>query len=160
MPWSRLRTTTSGDTTGILRRHSTIDPLSLHNCDDNHASHDTLRFGHDTLESVNTPSPLRNSFEPSAVGLITSPADKVQSSKLLDQPQKRQRFSMLRYRHASDPQVNLPLQRKYDWARAKISAVFQISKTARDHELTSIPPLPSGKLINSRTICGTHCKRF
>lgn len=25
------------------------------------------------------------------------------------QPQKRQRFSLLKYRHASDPQVDLPL---------------------------------------------------
>lgn len=93
MPWSRLRTPKSGDTT---RRHSTI-----YNND--------LRLGRDAPESVKTPSPLRNSFEPSAVEQATSSVDRAQSPMLLEQPQKRQRFSLLKYRHASDPQVDLPL---------------------------------------------------
>lgn len=45
---------------------------------------------------------------------------------LPEQPQKRQRFSMLKYRHASDP---------------------QISKTARDHGLTPVPPMPTAPSI-------------
>ena len=109
MPWSRLRTARSGDTNGELRRHSTIDPLSFQKRDEHSPSSHALRIGHDALESVKTPSPLRNSFEPSAVEQATPPFESAQSSALLDQPQKRQRFSMLKYRHASDPQVDLSL---------------------------------------------------
>ena len=106
MPWSRLRTATSGDTTAALRRHSTIDPLLIQNHNEqNTITNDPSRLGHDTLESVKTPSPLRNSFDPSAVEQATSSTERAQSSMLLDQPQKRQRFSMMKYRHASDPQV-------------------------------------------------------
>lgn len=109
MPWSRLRTPKSGDTTGGLRRHSTIDPLSFQNHDEHSPYDNDLRLGHDALESVKTPSPLRNSFEPSSVEQATSSAERTQSPIPLMQPQKRQRFSLLKYRHASDPQVDLPL---------------------------------------------------
>lgn len=109
MPWSRLKTTTSGDTTGALRRHSTIDPLVIQKIDDQNTSNNALRLGHDALDSVKTPSPLRNSFEPSTVEQATSSTERAQSPMPLEQPQKRQRFSMLKYRHASDPQVDLSL---------------------------------------------------
>ena len=108
MPWSRLRTARSGDTTGGLRRHSTIDPLPFQSHDEHNPNRNPLRLGHDAPESVKTPSPLRNSFEPSAVDQATSSAEIAQSPMFLDQPQKRQRFSLLKYRHASDPQVDLP----------------------------------------------------
>ena len=104
MPWSRLRTTTSEDTTVALRRHSTIDPFLFRKHDEHNS---TLRLGHDAFESVKTPSPLRNSFDPSAVE--TPSTERAQSPMLLEQPQKRQRFSLLKYRHASDPQVGLSL---------------------------------------------------
>ena len=107
MPWSRLRTTRSGDTTNGLRRHSTIDPLSLRNHDEYDSNNSALRLGRDALESVKTPSPLRNSFEPSAVEQATSATERVQTPMLLQQSQQRHRFSMLKYRHASDPQVSL-----------------------------------------------------
>ena len=109
MPWSRLRTARSGDTTGALRRHSTIDPLPFQSHDEHNPNRNPLRLGHDAPESVKTPSPLRNSFEPSAVDQATSSAEIAQSPMLRDQPPKRQRFSLLKYRHASDPQVDLPL---------------------------------------------------
>lgn len=126
MPWSRLKTTTSGDTTGALRRHSTIDPLVIQKIDDQNTSNNALRLGHDALDSVKTPSPLRNSFEPSTVEQATSSTERAQSPMPLEQPQKRQRFSMLKYRHASDP---------------------QISKTARDHALAPVPPMPAAPSI-------------
>ena len=109
MPWSRLLTTRSGDTTGGLRRHSTIDPLSFQRHDEHNSNNNALRLGHDALESVKTPSPLRNSFEPSAVERATPSVERAQTPVPLEQPQKRQRFSMLKYRHASDPQVYLSL---------------------------------------------------
>ena len=108
MPWSRLRTTRSGESTGGLRRHSTIDPLYFQKHDDQNPNKNTLRLGHDAFESCKTPSPLRNSFEPSAVERAKSSTERAQNPMLLEQPQKRQRFSMLKFRHASDPQVDLP----------------------------------------------------
>lgn len=109
MPWSRLRTTRPGDTTEGLRRHSTIDPLLFQKHDEQNLHNNTQRLGHDAFESVKTPSPLRNSFEPSAVDQATSSSERTQSPTLLEQPPKRQRFSMLKYRHASDPQVDYTL---------------------------------------------------
>ena len=109
MPWSRLRTARSGDTTAALRRHSTIDPLPFHSHDEHNPNRNPFRLGHDAPESVKTPSPLRNSFEPSAVDQATSSAEIAPSPMYPDQPQRRQRFSLLKYRHASDPQVDLPL---------------------------------------------------
>lgn len=108
MPWSRLRTARSGDTDGGLRRHSTIDPLPLQSHDEHNPNRNPLRLGHDVPESVKTPSPLRKSFEPSAVDQAASSAYTARSPMFPDQPQKRQRFSLLKYRHASDPQVDLP----------------------------------------------------
>lgn len=109
MPWSRLRTARPGDTTGGLRRHSTIDPLPFQNDNERNSNKSPLRLGHDAPESVKTPSPLRKSFEPSAVDQTTSSAEIAHSPMFLNQPQKRQRFSLLKYRHASDPQVDIPL---------------------------------------------------
>ena len=154
MPWSRLRTTRSGDTTADLRRHSIIDPLLYQKTDEQNRNNNALRLGHDTLESVKTPSPLRNSFEPSAVEQATSSTERAQTPILLEQPQKRQRFSILKYRHASDPQVDLSFSLSYTislparcggWANW--IAVYQISKTARDHELAPVPPMPAGKIM-------------
>ena len=153
MPWSRLRTTRSGDTTGALRRHSTIDPLLFQKHDDQSSDNNALRLGHDPLESVKTPSPLRNSFEPSAIEQATPSPERARGAMLLEQPQKRQRFSMLRYRHASDPQVGLSLlSRVGGWA--DWTAVYQISKTARDHGLAPAPPMPAGKIMKKRTAFG------
>ena len=151
MPWSRLRTTRSGDTTGGPRRHSTIDPISFQNDEEHNFNKSAVRLGHDASESVKTPSPLRNSFEPAAVEQPASSAERAQSPMLLEQPQKRQRFSLLKYRHASDPQVDLPLTKIYRLGWANTGAVPQISKTAKDHELAPVPPVPVGKLLNWRT---------
>ena len=109
MPWSRLRTTGSEDSTGNLSRRSTIDPLSFQKHAEQNSNNKALRLGHDALESIKTPSPLRNSFEPSAIEKAPSLTEGAESPMLLEQPQKRQRFSMLKYRHASDPQVDISL---------------------------------------------------
>ena len=154
MPWSRLRTTRSGDTTENLRRHSTIDPLLFQKHNEQNRNNNALRLGHDAPESVKIPSPLRNSFEPSAVEHATSSTERAESPMLLEQPQKRQRFSILKYRHASDPQVYFPLPLSHfliliprRGGRANWIAVCQISKTAKDHGLAPVPPMPAGKVI-------------
>ena len=105
MPWSRLRTARPGDTTQGLRRHSTVDPLSFQNHNEhNTTTNNPFLLGHDAHESVKTPSPLRKSFEPSAVEQATS-TERAQTPMVLEQPQKHQRFNILKYRHLSDPQV-------------------------------------------------------
>ena len=111
MPWSRLRTPRPGDATGALRRQSTLDPLASPEHHEQISNSSPLRLGHDPLDSVKTPSPLRNSFEPSAVEQAANSIERAQDPMLPEQPQKRQRFSMLKYRHASDPQVRFSLLR-------------------------------------------------
>lgn len=123
MPWSRLRTNRSGDLES-LRRHSTIDPSSFDEQDDQHGPVDASHLSPECLESVKAPSPLRNSFEPLAGEDTTPFASTPQTHALQDRPPKRHRFSMLQYRHKSDP---------------------QISKTARDQATAATPPMPAGK---------------
>jgi len=123
MPWSRLRTNRSGDPRG-LHRHSTIDPPSFDEPNDQHGPPDAGHLAPENLESIMAPSPLRNSFEPQAGEDATPFISRPQTPALQDQPPKRNRFSMLQYRHKSDP---------------------QISKTARNQAITAAPPMPAGK---------------
>ena len=79
----------------------------------------------DPQPPAKTPSPLRQSFEPSA----TADEPLVGPTEQLDEelvPPRRHRFSMLKYRHASDP---------------------QISKTARDQKSPYLPPMPNAPAI-------------
>ena len=124
MPWNPLRTTKGGDPGG-LRRHSTIDPTQPTEPAVEHASNDINPLGHDSLDVVSSPSPLRKSFEPPA----TEDATGINQAPLYEelQPPKRNRFSMLSYRHRSDP---------------------QISKTAREHAVAVTPPMPAGKTLS------------
>ena len=119
MPWSRLRTPRPGDATGPPRRQSTIDPLASPEHHEQSSNSSTLRLGHDPLDSVKTPSPLRNSFEPSAVEQAASSIERSQDPMLPEQPQKRQRFSMLKYRHASDPQVRFSILHTLQYPEAE-----------------------------------------
>ena len=96
-----------------------MDPTSSDEQDKHHDQLDTHHLAPEHLESLKAPSPLRNSFEPS------DGEESAQSRTLRDQPPKRHRFSMLQYRHKSDP---------------------QISKTARDQAAIATPPIPTGKL--------------
>lgn len=124
MPWSRLQTNGPGDMSS-LRRHSTIDPTTFDLQSEQLALNDANHLGHDTADIVKSPSPLRNSFEPPQDARATPSTETPRSPALQEQPPNRQRFSMLRFRHASDP---------------------QISKTARDQSIAPRPPMPVGKL--------------
>ena len=126
MPWNPLRTTKGGDPGG-LRRYSTIDPTQPTEPAVEHASNDINHLGHDNLDFVSSPSPLRNSFEPPAAEDATGRLQAPFYEEL--QPPKRNRFSMLSYRHRSDP---------------------QISKTAREHAAAATPPMPTGKTLSGR----------
>ena len=90
-------------------------------------TNDANRLGHDNHEAVKSPSPLRNSFEPPADEHATPSTDRPKTPSAQEPPPNRQRFSMLRFRHASDP---------------------QISKTARDQLFGVIPPMPAGKPLS------------
>ena len=127
MPWSRLRTNKSGDP-GDLRRHSTIEPMMPDDQTDQPVCNDANHLGHDNHESVMSPSPLRNSFEPPR-GYGASFIERPRTPAQLEAQPKRQRFSMLQYRHKSDP---------------------QISKTAKEHAAAATPPMPAGKTLNGK----------
>ena len=118
MPCSRLRTNKSGGP-GDLRPNMPDDQTDQPVCND--ANH----LGHDNHESVMSPSPLRSSFEPPG-GYGASSMERPRNPEV--QP-KRQRFSMLQYRHRSDP---------------------QISKTAKEHAAAATPPMPAGKTLNGK----------
>ena len=92
--------------------------LSEHHATDNHG--EGPDYGPDQLPSSISPSPLRNSFEPSAVRDITSSPEILHASAGLESAQRRPRFSILKNRHASDP---------------------TISRTAKDQA----PPVPNGE---------------
>lgn len=123
MPWSRLRTNGSGESENP-RRHSTIDPPSHEEQNGQHGCVDASHLSPENPEPIKAPSPLRNSFEPPAGEEITISTPRPQSPVLQDRPPKRHRFSMLQYRHKSDP---------------------QLSKTARDQAIIATPPMPVGK---------------
>ena len=125
MPWNPLRTTKGGDPGG-LRRHSTIDSTQPTEPAVEHASNDINRLDHDSLDVLTSPSPPKNSFEPPVAEDATGTSQAPFYEEL--QPPKRNRFSMLSYRHRSDP---------------------QISKTAREHAVAATPPMPAGKTLSS-----------
>ncbi len=125
MTWSRLRTNKAGDTRS-LRRLSTrsIDPAVSEQDLGQVNPKDANHLGHDNHEAVKSPSPLKNAFEPPADEHAFHSTDRPKTPNAQEPLPNRQRFSMLRFRHASDP---------------------QISKTARDQSLGIIPPMPAGK---------------
>lgn len=122
MPWSRLRAR-PGDTRS-LRRHSTTDPTSLDHLGQQRPPQEADHLGYDRHDALKSPSPLRHSFEPSIDNQNPPSPNRPKSPGFQEQPPNRQRFSMLRFRHASDP---------------------QISKTARDQAQGSRPPMPAGR---------------
>ena len=122
MPWGRPRTIKQEEMKS-LRRHSTIDPTSLDRDDGYRSNHEAGHLGPNNQDTVKSPSPLRKSFEPSTEPEAKAVPLRMQNPDIQDQGPNRQRFSMLRFRHASDPQM---------------------SKTARDQAETNRPPLPAG----------------
>ncbi len=124
MPWSRLRANRPSDSTN--RRHSVVD-TTIQTLDLQPEESPSVSDGSrkDSQTVAKAPSPLRQSFEPSA----TTEGAPVGSVELLDQdlvPPRRHRFSMLKYRHASDP---------------------QISRTAKDQGSPYLPPMPAAPSI-------------
>ena len=126
MPWSRLRVSRPSDT--ALRRHSTLDPAHIHN-----AGSQEMRNSHDgAMDSLNrvrsaSPSPLRNSIDPAGAATDASFGERPPRPPSPPLPNPRQqRFSILRFRHASDS---------------------QLSRTAKEQAQAAIspPPMPNGK---------------
>ena len=123
MPWSRLRVTRPSDT--ALHRHSTLDPANIQS-----AGSQEMRISHDgTMESLKnvrsaSPSPLRNSIDPAGAANDASFGERPPSPPLPNA--RQQRFSILKFRHASDS---------------------QLSRTAKEQAQAAIspPPMPNGK---------------
>ena len=111
---------------GANRRHSVIDTSvqtqQLHLQDSSSVSDGSRQ---DPQPPTKAPSPLRQSIEPPASQDGVSASVEASLSPDLPPP-RRQRFSMLKYRHASDP---------------------QISKTAKDQETLRLPPMPAAPSI-------------
>ncbi|KAL6717130.1 hypothetical protein ACLMJK_005045 [Lecanora helva] len=123
MPWGRTRINKPAEPASV-RRHSTVDNAIIDLQNELLVPNDTNHLGPDGVDTVKSPSPspLRNSFEPPA---DEQPQDRPKSPVRREQPPNRQRFSMLKFRHASDP---------------------QISKTAKDHAFADRPPMPADPL--------------
>ena len=116
MPWSRLRVNRPSDT--ALRRHSTLDPANIPGDVRTRTSHDGDR---DPMNPVRSTSPLRNSIDPAGAA-----NDASFGAKPVRDPspnRRQQRFSMLKFRHASDS---------------------QLAKTAKEQAAVPPPPMPNG----------------
>ena len=128
MPWNRLRVTRPSDT--ALRRHSTLDPANIANgSQETRNSHDGAM---DTVKNVRSASPLRNSIDPAGAANDASFGERPESPPL--PTARQQRFSILKFRHASDS---------------------QLSRTAKEQAqaAASPPPMPDGKQTQIVIIC-------
>ena len=120
MPWSRLRVNRPTDGG---RRSSFVETAPVR--DQQETQGHSIVPPHDANSNVKSPSPLRQSIDPSNVDaespdVIESPTETDSSQT----PRRRQRFSMLRYKHASDP---------------------QLFRTAKEQANAGVPPVPGGK---------------
>ncbi len=122
MPWSRLRVNRPTD--GGLRRHSTIDPTQLRIASENYDAHDANTMLTDPLQTSDPPPIVQEPVE--TVEALTDGAFMARPSSpaVRDRIPRQQRFSMLRFRHASDS---------------------QLSKTARDQANMFTPPMPESE---------------
>ena len=120
MPWNPLRVTRPSDT--ALRRHSSLDPANIANGPkETRNSHDGAM---DLVNNVRSASPLRNSIDPAGAATDASFGERPRSPPL--PTARQQRFSILKFRHASDS---------------------QLSRTAKEQAqaAASTPPMPDGK---------------
>ena len=118
MPWSRRNVNRPSDM--ALRRHSTLDPANIAN--GSQEMRNSYDGGMDPLNNVRSASPLRKSIDPAGAANDASFGEKPPSPQLLN---ARQRFSILKFRHASDSQLS---------RTAKEQAQAQAT--------TSSPPMP------------------
>lgn len=117
MPWSRLRVSKTSDQ--ALRRHSTIDDSQLERHSENPTLNDDERLGRDAeCPTENLKAPLDALANTADIGRLSTPT--------VQERNPRQRFSMLKFRHASDS---------------------QLSKTAKEHALARAPPVPASKCL-------------
>ncbi len=122
MPWSRLRVNRPTD--GALRRHSTIDPTQLRGESENNDAHHANAMIMDSMQIPGPPPVVREPVE-SVESLVDGASmGGLSSSAVRDRNPRQQRFSMLRFRHASDS---------------------QLSKTARDQANVPTPPMPDSE---------------
>ena len=120
MPWNRLRVTRPSDV--ALRRQSTLDPANItEGGQELRNSHDGAM---DSVNNVRSASPLRNSIDPAGAANDASFGERPVSPPLPSA--RQQRFSILKFRHASDS---------------------QLSRTAKEQAqaAASPPPMPDGK---------------
>ena len=122
MPWSRLRV--SRPTDGGLRRHSTIDPIQLRSQSENEDSHHANAMVMDSLPNLEPPLAPEQLAEPFGASLLGATTARPSSPAVRERNPKQQRFSMLRFRHASDS---------------------QLSQTARDQANMPTPPMPESE---------------
>ena len=115
MPWSRLRVNRPND--AALRRHSTLDPANI---SESAGSSQDVTLDH--LDPIRSSSPLRNSIDPAGAANDASFGQRALRSPSTNP--RQQRFSILKFRHASDS---------------------QLAKTAKEQAATSAPPMPDGK---------------
>lgn len=129
MPWSR-RVRRPNDQDNTLRRHSTIDIPQSERRDEDARGIDPDFFPPDSSQSGETPPALASvTKQTTAVDQASTPTIS-KSLDIRDPIRQPQRFSLLRFKHASDP---------------------QLSKTAKS-QLTSLgdlpPPMPPGKSLD------------
>lgn len=119
MPWNRLRSNRPSD--AALRRHSTLDPANI--AGDARSSQDAAI---DPPNLARSSSPLRNSIDPNGAANDVSFGERT-----LRPPSpnpRQQRFSVLKFRHASDS---------------------QLAKTAKEQAAMSTLPVPNGKHVHN-----------
>lgn len=124
MPWTRLR---ANKPSAGLRRHSTINPSEV--IHDDYLPPDG---GSSQLELTSTvgPSP-RNRHSVMALDGVENTLEKTCSPPVQEQTLKHQRFSILRFKHASDS---------------------RLSATAKEHANMDAPPMPPSMYIWLRLI--------
>ena len=132
MLWSRARVSPLDDRD--LRRHSTFIPRD-HSMERNQLSLDDPNAGDSQIygpPAFQPHSQFRDSVASFNEANEGSAKSRPSSPPAVDRPGKSRRFSILRFRHASDS---------------------QLAKTAKEHANTGVPPVPSCK-------CYTQCTRM
>ena len=127
MPWSRLHAYTSSDSGDILRRRSTsFDPAHPQTRSEHILPTDHFSSQGDAQPRVDISHPAPNSIEQLDAVDGASASKKLPSAAIPDPLPRPYRFSLLKFRHASDS---------------------QLSRTAKDQLSMGPPPLPASKSV-------------
>ena len=129
MPWSRLRVNRSSD--GSLRRHSTIDPIQLRGQSVNDFAHEANAMVMNVIPTPEPPPTAQGLAEPTNVSVDGASIVRPSSPALRERNPRQQRFSMLKFRHASDS---------------------QLSKTAREQANRPTHPMPGSEYLSDAAL--------